>query len=126
MGNTPVVVGKFQKAGYGFFLDVGRDITLADIIVCAFLVLLGGDLHCFQCLFRIKAPDPFHIGVGDDRGGMVADHRAGLACGERPERQFPTCVINVEERLDHVADQRRVEQSHQRMPAPERIPCREG
>ena len=87
-GDRPVVVGVFQRTGDRFALDIGGNIPLRRIIIRTFLIDVRRTDHRLQRLVGVIAANSLQIGVGDDRHGMVADHRARLARSQRPDREF--------------------------------------
>ena len=103
-GDRPVVVGIFQRAGDRLALDIGRYKPLCHIVIGTFLIDVRRADHRIERLFGIVSADTFQVGVGNDRRGMVADHRPRLARRERPDRKLARYVVHVEHTADHVVD----------------------
>ena len=125
-GDRPVVIGVFEDTGDRLAEDIRGDVSVGDVILRPLAVAVRRAHHGVERVRRIEAPDSLHPGVGDNRRGMVADHRARLARREGPDRQLARHIVHVEHRADHVAHKRRVDKRLQGVPRPEGIPQREG
>ena len=125
-GDRPVVVGVFEGAGDRFAPDVRGDESRGHVVVGTLLVAVRRADHGLERMFGVEAADALQVGVGDDRHGVIADHRARFARGERPNGQFSRGVVHVEHTEDHVVYERGVDERLQRMPCAEGVPQREG
>ena len=101
---APIIISKFQQARYRFFLYVRRDKSISYIVIRSFFIIFRGNLHCIQCLFRIKSSNPLQISVSNNRYRMVSYHCSRLCGRKRPNRKFSGSIVNIQIRVHHIID----------------------
>ena len=130
LGDGPVVIGVFDGLGGGFRLLVDRGVAQLHVVAETAIGGVGRALdHGVQGRLAIIAADALHPGVGDDRHGVIADHRPGLLAVELPDRQdaVRALLLRGDQRVDHVVGVvSRLDKGQQRMLGPEGVPQREG
>ncbi|MNS51199.1 hypothetical protein D3C72_838670 [compost metagenome] len=102
----PIIEGVFQRlAGrFTFFVDrhVAQLTVLRDAIV---RTVVGGLHHRLQRLVRVETTDTLHVGIGDHRHRVVADHAPVFQAMERPHRQHAvgTVLMMGQHGIDEIA-----------------------
>ncbi len=123
--DAPVVVRVLERLRNALGLLLGRDVSGAAVALQAATVLLGAVLHRLERNLFVKAGDPLHHRIRNDRHGVVSDHAVGLVACELPYGQSTAFLVLPDERPHEVTRAAPVRDRHQRMERPKRIPQRE-
>ncbi len=108
--DAPVVIGVFQCTGH----ILADSHVIGDITILVILNIAGTSrcrycgvyavrtmLECFPECFGVIPPQPFYIGVGDNRGRIVSHHDIPVA-GAGPFGKKAALFIRIDQSLLHL------------------------
>ena len=141
LGDAPVIVGILQCLGNGLVVLVAGDV--ANLV---FPILGGGHQEGHHPAHRVDARSvvlrraqagaegflhvevalPLGVGIGYERGGVIAYHRARVVGGQFPLGENAALPLLDQQRADEGLVLLRTDEGHQRMEGTEGVPQGEG
>ena len=106
VGDGPVVVTVLEGLGDGLVFEVAGDVVKLAVVVEAAVVVDHGALHhALVGELDVDAGEALVDGFGDDGGGVVAGHGAGLDALERPDGHAGGALVgHADEAVGEVGD----------------------
>ena len=128
--NAPVIVSILERSGH-ILIDIHIIGHVAQLII-VFVSLtsraangrmygIGTMLHGLPQGFGVGRANPFQIGVGHDRGGIIAHHATAMA-RTGPLRKESALPVSVGQTLLHLGVHRRINQIEEGEQAAEGVP----
>ncbi len=128
VGDGPVVVTVFEGLADRLAFEVAGDVALGAVVAEALEVVDHGALHHHLVgALGGDTGDALVDGLGDDGGGVIAGHGAGLAALEGPDGHACGALLgHADEGVGEVGDALRGDEGVERMGGAVGVPEREG
>ena len=96
LGNTKIIIGIFKCFRYGFCFLVRADKSLQRVFFFGPFIQLTGMYHGIKCLCCVKIIISLHVGIGNCRNTMIADHTFGFAGSKLPYRKVISLIVHAQ------------------------------